>query len=63
MAHLTVTNMGRPKKVIEPVEEVQEVEVKEDVRLHIAQLSVDFGREDLNTMGRKINEIIDYLNR
>lgn len=24
-------------------------------------LSVDFGREDLNTVGKKVNEIIDFL--
>ena len=28
----------------------------------IGKLSVDYGREDLNTMGNKINEIIDRCN-
>lgn len=31
--------------------------------LTIQPLSVDFGREDLNTMGMKINEIIMFINR
>lgn len=29
----------------------------------IQPLSVDFGREDLNTMGMKINEIIMFINK
>ena len=28
----------------------------------IALLSIDYGREDLNDMGRKINEIITHIN-
>ena len=27
----------------------------------ISHVSIDFGREDLNTLGKKVNEIIDYL--
>jgi hypothetical protein len=28
----------------------------------LTHLSVDYGREDINNIARKINEIIDYLN-
>lgn len=39
---------------------VVEEEVKE---LAIQPLSVDFGREDLNTMGTKLNEVITFINK
>lgn len=28
----------------------------------ISHVAIDFGREDLNNLGKKINEIIDHLN-
>lgn len=28
----------------------------------VTKLTIDYGREDLNTMAMKINEIIDFLN-
>jgi len=62
--------MPRPKKtdVVAAVPAVvvtetghQPYEVSEK-SLFIAPLSIDYGREDLNDMARKINEIIDHLN-
>lgn len=44
------------KKKEKEVEEVKVVEPK------ITTLGVDFGREDLNLLVKKVNEIIDYLN-
>jgi hypothetical protein len=57
--------MGRPRKV--PVEALTASEVvsgeafveKQEV---IQPIAVDFGREDLNNLGNKINEIIQYIN-
>lgn len=50
--------MARPKKVVvEPI-----VEVQPEVKVSIESLSIDFHSEGLNNMGRKINEIIDYIN-
>ena len=40
-------------------EVVTEVKVKAPL---ILPLTVDFGREDLNTMGIKLNEVIDFIN-
>lgn len=54
--------MGRKKKVVEKEPEVAEYIVPEVVKTTILPLSVDFGREDLNTMGNKINELIEKLN-
>lgn len=42
-------------------EEIVEVAVCEVVP-KLIPLSIDYGREDLNDMARKINEVIDYLN-
>lgn len=41
-------------------EEVEFVEVQKEVVIH--PLTLDMGREDLNTMVKKVNEIIHYLN-
>jgi hypothetical protein len=51
--------MAKKKKVTKVVEEAPEVTV---VSTDIKLLSVDYGREDLNDMARKINEIIIKIN-
>lgn len=61
-ASLIVTNMGRPKKEVLVPEEVAIVEEIVPIQQGIAPLSIDYGREDLNTMARKINELIAYVN-
>lgn len=43
--------MARPKK-----------EEKAEEKTEITHLSLDFGREDLNNLARKVNEIIDHIN-
>jgi hypothetical protein len=61
--------MGRPKKVEEmkmvpPLEE-KEIIVEGTLRLnkhYISKLEVSFGREDLNAIAHKINELIDAYN-
>lgn len=40
-----------------------EQEVLTPVLTGISTLSVEFGREDLNTLVEKINEIINHLNK
>ena len=64
--------MGRPRKVIQLVElkkdattSVEENSAKElsTANKQIATLSVDFSSESLNDMARKINEIIESLNK
>mgnify|MGYP001575064045 CR=1 FL=1 len=55
--------MAKKKEVEEIVPVVEEIPAIESVPTKIGHLSVDFGREDLNTMGRKINEIIDHINK
>ena len=71
MVNQTVTNMGRPgrpKKIVNRSSEIAtsataDVEAKlEDIVDQIPFLSVDFGREDINDIARKINEIITKLN-
>lgn len=42
-------------------EDVEVVEVQKEEVIH--PLSLDMGREDLNTMVTKVNEIIHYLNK
>lgn len=58
--------MGRPKKTLTasaPVSAVTETKVEEEVKEPvIIPLTIDFNREDLKTLGIKVNEIIDYLN-
>lgn len=54
MGHQTVTNMA--KKVKEEV-------VAEVVPTSIEKLSIDYTNEGLNNIARKINEIIDHINR
>lgn len=64
MAHRIVTNliniMAKKKKEEEGLQEYVVPEIHEKKKL--TPLSVDFGREDLNNIGTKINEIIDHLN-
>ena len=47
--------MSRPKKVIE--EKTEETTIDS-----ISLLSVDYGREDLNNVAMKINEVITKIN-
>lgn len=50
------------KSKIEP-EEVVKQEVKPvKVKRYVPLLTVDFAREDLNTIARKINEVIEHIN-
>lgn len=56
--------MARPKKVKDAAKE--ELSVPEPVLdivipKQIAKLSVDLGREDLNNIAKKINELIDLF--
>lgn len=48
------------KKIVTTSEEVTEVEV---VPTQIQYVSVDFGREDINNLGKTINQIIDVINK
>lgn len=59
---LTAISMGRIKKVKPEVAETETLDVPASPKKLIAPLSIDYGREDLNDIGRKINEIIDHLN-
>ena len=55
--------MARFKKAPVEVEEKMEVVVEAPViPTTIEKISIDYGREDLNNVARKINEIIDHLN-
>lgn len=57
--HLTVTNMARPKKEI-----VAGMSNPNPQPVHkIEHLSVDYPSEGLNNMARKINEIIDAIQK
>lgn len=63
MVRLTLTNMARPKKVnlvLPPPPMVHEAP-PEVVPTMIEKLSIDYGREDINNIAKKINEIINYL--
>ena len=59
---------GRPRKVVElekkivyfPEEVIPFPEVKE-TKVPMP-LATDLGREDLNAIARKVNEVIEYLN-
>jgi hypothetical protein len=53
--------MARKKKVL-TTEQAVSASVSHAKEV-IQPLSVDFGREDLNTLGTKLNEIIMYINR
>lgn len=60
--------MARPKKVVEKEEEVFQVVPEMPTMAPfspapIAPLSIDLGREDLNTVVKKVNEIIDLLSQ
>jgi hypothetical protein len=46
------------KKKIEQIE-TQEVIAE---KVEVSPLSIDLGREDLNTVVTKLNEVIDFLN-
>lgn len=48
--------MARPKN-IQKIEKDSEV-----VPTTIDKLSIDYGREDINNIAKKVNEIIDRLN-
>lgn len=50
--------MGRPKK------EEKEVEVKEAVKevKKISPIALDFGREDLNLLRDRVNELVEKSN-
>jgi hypothetical protein len=55
--------MGRKKKVITDPKETETASVPvEDILKKLEHASVDFGREDLNNLARKVNEIIDVIN-
>lgn len=51
--------MAKPKIVFSKEPETLAVTEEVVVPSSIAKLSVDYGREDLNNMAKKINEIID----
>lgn len=57
--------MGRPRKIVE--ETSQEEVVMDTVETSkvpaILPIAVDFGREDLNSLARKLNEVIAYVTR
>jgi hypothetical protein len=55
--------MGRPRKIV--AEEVPQNDFVEEVpqKQQISVLTVDFGRDDMNLMREKLNEIITYLNQ
>ena len=65
--------MGRKKKVVDTTEkcvtgEVEYVDevisVMEEVKVPvILPLTLDFNKEDMNTLVMKVNEIISYINR
>lgn len=54
------------KKIIKKINKVKIEEPKEEVviqKIGITQISTDMGREDLNRMAEKINEIITFINK
>lgn len=51
--------MARPKKVVEEIPDYTGIPV---VPTTIEKVSVDYGREDLNNIAKKLNEVIEYLN-
>lgn len=52
-----------PKKKIEHVSPNEEKEVKEEVLVSkIDEITVDFGRSDLNEVVAKLNEVIRKVN-
>lgn len=55
----------KTKKVQKPVEkpQVEDISVEQLVEVKIAGFSGDFGREDINKLRDKVNEIIDYINQ
>lgn len=53
--------MAKPKIVFSKEPETLAVTEEVVVPSSIAKLSVDYGREDLNNMAKKINEIIDLI--
>lgn len=55
MARLIATSMAKKKVVEVSTEETT-------VPTEIGMLSIDYGREDLNNLARKVNEIIGHLN-
>lgn len=58
----TVGEKATKEEVQAPVEVVQSENPNTVVPTSIAELSVDYGREDLNNIAKKINEIIKHLN-
>jgi hypothetical protein len=49
------------KKKIEQIE-TPEAFLKPEGKIEVSPLSIDLGREDLNTVVTKLNEVIDFLN-
>lgn len=65
MARLTATNMANKKKVKEDTSQYityGTLRVESTIKPKLEKLSIDTGREDLNTMVMKVNEIIDLMN-
>lgn len=54
--------MARTKKVAVAEEEVIPQEVIKEPQ-GIAELSLSFGQQDLNTLKDKVNEIVRFLNK
>ncbi len=50
------------KKVVEKEEVVEDVQDTVVVPTKINHVSVDFGREDINTLARTLNQVIDVIN-
>ena len=51
------------KKVSVPVEEVLETPAIVELEVKIFPFSGDFGRQDINSLRDKVNEIIDFINK
>lgn len=57
-------DMGRKKiEKIEPTEVIAPSTLEEPKKILINPFSGDFGREDINKLRDKINEIIDFINQ
>lgn len=52
--------MARPKKVV--VEFPQDVAVVVDIPTQIEKVAIDYGREDINNLAKKLNEVIEKIN-
>lgn len=50
------------KEPIIDMVQTPELEQSNVSQIKIAHVNADFGREDINKLGHKINEIIDFIN-